>query len=302
MFLWNLAYIFRNKLILIQRFLKPWLLFEGIFRLTKMGSGELNQMRRLNEYTKNMITIRRQIMSHNNDVKPQCLLDYMIDISDKNPEFTETDIINQACTFMAAGQDSVAAAVAFTVFLLAQHPDYQQKCCAELERIFGTDNRIPTIQDLRKMFYVEMFIKESLRLYPTAPLFARQLGEDVRLSSYTLPAGSNVFMSPYITHHLAHIYPEPEKFDPERFSPENSEKRHPYAFLAFSAGPRNCIGSRFAMIEMKCVISRLLRSYSIQAVPGKTTFVGTFRIAARASGGLWVRLRARQVEVAEFSC
>ncbi|KAI8127249.1 putative cytochrome P450 4aa1 [Lucilia cuprina] len=291
----------QGKLVIPQRFLQPWLLWDSVYHMTKLASDELNQKKRLHEFTRKMIIKRRELKSNNNETEKKCLLDYMIDISDNNPDFTEEDIVNEACTFMLAGQDSVGAAVAFTIFLLAQNEECQEKCADELERIFGNDQRAPSMQDLRDMRYMEMCIKESLRLYPSVPLIARKLGEDVRLAKYTLPAGSNVFICPYATHRLEHIYPEPEKFDPERFSPENSEKRHPYAFLPFSAGPRYCIGNRFAIMEMKTVISRLLRSYYILPVPGKTNFEATFRITLRASGGLWVRLKPKEHKMTNFS-
>lgn len=286
----------KGKIMMSARFSQPWLLFDGIYQLTSLASDELNQKRRLNEFTRQMIKRRREMMADagNNNVERKCLLDYMIEISESNPEFTEEDIINEACTFMLAGQDSVGAAVAFTIFLLAQNAECQEQCHDELERIFEYSNRAPTMSDLREMRYLEMCIKEALRLYPSVPLIARKLGEEVRLGAHTLPAGSNIFICPYATHRLAHIYPEPEKFKPERFATENVEKRHPYAFIPFSAGPRYCIGNRFAIMEIKTIVSRLLRSYQLLPVPGKTTFEATFRITLRASGGLWVRLKPRQ--------
>ncbi|XP_013113990.2 probable cytochrome P450 4aa1 [Stomoxys calcitrans] len=292
----------KGQLVIPHRFLKPWLLFDSIYQMTQLASDELQQKRRLNEFTRKMIKVRRE-MREKNEIQNKCLLDYMIEISDSNPgEFTEDDIVDEACTFMLAGQDSVGAAVAFTIFLLAQNPECQSKCEEEIERIFGDDNRAPSMQDLREMRYLEMCIKESLRLYPSVPLIARKLGEEVRLSKYTLPAGSNVFICPYATHRLPDIYPEPEKFIPERFSAENSEKRNSYAFLAFSAGPRYCIGNRFAIMEIKTVISRLLRSYHILPVAGKTAFLPVYRITLRASGGLWVHFKSREHKLTDLSC
>ncbi|XP_034478607.1 probable cytochrome P450 4aa1 [Drosophila innubila] len=287
----------KGKLMIPARFTQPWLLLDGIYQLTSLASDELNQKKRLNEFTRQMIKRRREIMANagNNNVERNCLLDYMIEISESNVDFTEEDIVNEACTFMLAGQDSVGAAVAFTIFLLAQNADCQEQCHEELERIFEHSNRAPTISDLREMRYLEMCIKEALRLYPSVPLIARKLGEEVRLGEHTLPAGSNIFICPYATHRLAHIYPEPEKFKPERFAPDQVEQRHPYAFLPFSAGPRYCIGNRFAILEIKTIVSRLLRSYQLLSVPGKTTFEATYRITLRASGGLWVRLKPREL-------
>uniref|UniRef100_A0A1B0FKK0 Cytochrome P450 n=1 Tax=Glossina morsitans morsitans TaxID=37546 RepID=A0A1B0FKK0_GLOMM len=293
----------QGKLIVSQRFFKPWLLFNGIYRLTKLSSEELAQNRRLNEFTRKIIKQRRDLKgNNNNDNEMKCLLDYMIELSDNNPrEFTEEDIVNEACTFMLAGQDSVGAATAFTLYLLAQNDDCQKKCWSEIEHIFGNDQRPPTMQDLREMRYLEMCIKESLRLYPSVPLLARQLGEEVRLSKYTLPAGSNVFICPYATHRLPHIYPNPENFIPERFASEHSEERHPYAYLPFSAGPRYCIGNRFALMEMKTIISRLLRSFEILKVENKSDLTAIYRVTLRASGGLWVRLRSRESKLMVYS-
>lgn len=284
-----------------ERFLQPWLLFESIYKFTKTASEELDQKKRLNEFTRKMIKQRRDMIQSGTLIGRKCLLDYMIEISNNNTDFTEDDIVDEACTFMLAGQDSVGAAVAFTLFLLAQNPKFQEKCVTEINDIFMDDQRAPTMNDLRDMRYLEMCIKEALRLCPSVPLIARKLGEEVRLGKYTLPAGSNIFICPYATHRLPHIYPDPEKYDPERFSPQNLETRHPYAYIPFSAGPRYCIGNRFAIMEMKTVVSRLLRSYQLLPVPGKTSFHATFRITLRASGGLWVRLKPRGNPLVDYS-
>lgn len=129
------------------------------------------------------------------------------------------------------------------------------------------------------------------------PLVARRLGEDVKLGKTTLPAGAEIFVIPYATHRLEHVYSDPESFIPERFSAENSEDRNPYAFLPFSAGPRNCIGYKFAYIEMKTVLCTVLRSYRLLPVAGKTKVDPIFRITLRSRGGLWVRFEPRNNNV-----
>lgn len=186
-----------------------------------------------------MINIRRDAMKNGEVPKRKCLLDYMLEISENNPKFNDNDIINEASTFMLAGQDSVGAATAFCLFLLTQHPDCQQKCMDELNEIFKNDDRVPNYEDIRQMRYLEQCIKETLRLYPSVPLYARKISEDITCGKYTIPRGSNIIMSPYATHQYTSIYSNPECFDPDRFSPEQCEQRHPYAFVPFSAGPRN---------------------------------------------------------------
>lgn len=225
----------------------------------------------------------------------KCLLDYMLTISKNNEMFTDDDIVNEACTFMLAGQDSVGAATAFCLFMLAQHPSYQQKCMDELNEIFDEDDdRSPSIKDIREMRYLEQCIKETLRLFPSVPLIARKLTEDVHLTKCQIPRGSSVLIFPYATHRLKSIYPDPERFDPDRFSPKQCEKRHPYAFIPFSAGPRNCIGNKFAYIEMKTVISSILRQFELVPVNGKRTVNPIFRITIRAAGGLHVHFKPRK--------
>lgn len=268
-------------------------MWDGFYQLTKLASDELDQKSKLDKFTMEMIASRRQLKKEGLLTDRKCLLDYMIEIAEKNPDFTDNDIVNEACTFMLAGQDSVGAAVAFCIFLLAQNQDCQKRCVDELEEIFQRDNRPVTMHDLKEMRYLEMCIKETLRLYPSVPMLARKTGEETQLGKHIFPAGSNIFISPYATHRIPHIYPNPEKFDPERFTPENCEKRHPYAYIPFSAGPRYCIGNRFAILEMKTVISKILRTYDILPVKGKTTFTPIFRITVRASGGLWVKLQKR---------
>lgn len=241
-----------------------------------------------------MIKIRREAIENGNVSERKCLLDFMLEISKNNPSFTDNEIVNEACTFMLAGQDSVGASLAFCLFLLAQNPECQQKCVDELNSIFEGDDRAPTMRDVREMRYLEQCIKETLRLYPSVPMIARKITEDIHVGKHTVPAGNNVFIFPYATHRMADIYPDPEKFDPDRFLPEEIEKRHPYSFIPFSAGPRNCIGYKFAYIELKTIISTVLRSFVLLPVEGKTKVDPIFRITVRAAGGIHIRLKRRE--------
>lgn len=175
----------RGKVALPSRIANPWLLFSWIYKLTATATEEMNQKKRLDEFARRMIKKRREAALSGEVSARKSLLDYMLEISDSNPDFTEQDIINEACTFMLAvslsrkyshcdfsffflffllqGQDSVGASLAFSVFLLAQHQEHQEKCFEEINGIFGDDVRPPTMNDLKKMKHLEMCIKESLR-------------------------------------------------------------------------------------------------------------------------------------------
>ncbi|PSN43009.1 Cytochrome P450 4C1 [Blattella germanica] len=161
------------------------------------------------------------------------------------------------------GHDTTTAAIGWALQLLASHPEIQQKAYEEVKSFFiqDSDHNL-TMQDMK---YLEMVIKETLRLYPSVPLTGREIKEDVVIDGYTIPAGMKVAVIPYHTHRVEEHFPHPEIFDPDRFLPENVSKRHPYAYIPFSAGPRNCIGQKFAMLEMKSTLSHILYNYKLQA-------------------------------------
>ncbi|RZC35451.1 p450 domain containing protein, partial [Asbolus verrucosus] len=171
--------------------------------------------------------------------RPWLLVDTIFRITNISQSESKQQEVLQDYT--KAGQDSVGAALAFSLYFLAVHQDVQNNVLEELNSIFGNTDRLETFEDVIKMKYLEQCIKETMRLCPSVPMFCRRLTEDVPIGKYVFPAGTNLFISPFVTHRLPHIFPDPLKFDPERFSPENISKVHPYAYIPFSAGPRNCI-------------------------------------------------------------
>ncbi|XP_068905084.1 probable cytochrome P450 4aa1 isoform X3 [Tenebrio molitor] len=283
----------KGKVFMPYRLVRPWLLLDALFKTTEVSKMEAKHRNLLRNYTKSILeNKRRNTYSYEN--KPLSnLLEMMIEISKNNPDFKDDDIINEACTFMLAGQDSVGAALTFSLYFLAAHQDIQDKVMDELNSIFAKTNREVTFEDVFEMKYLEQCIKETMRLCPSVPLIARKLTEEVLLGKYVLPVGTNIFISPFATHRLPHIFPNPLKFDPERFSPENKMNIHPYGYIPFSAGPRNCIGYKFAMIELKTVISQILRNYHLSLTPGHEQLNLSYRITLKAKKGIWLRLKDR---------
>ena len=163
---------------------------------------------------------------------------------------------------MFAGHDNTATALCYTLGFITENPDINRKCIAEIARVCGTTTR-PTMDHLREMNYLEACIKEALRIRP--PTFewfrAHSTGEylNIKKKKYYIEPSSSIFnVTHFIQMDPAH-FNEPEKFRPERFLGE--QKRHPFSFIPFSAGTRNCIGQKFAMMELKIVLSMLLRTF-----------------------------------------
>ena len=165
---------------------------------------------------------------------------------------------------MFAGHDTGSVALTWAIFLLGRHQEIQQKVIDEVDSVFGGDIERPaTTEDLKKLTYLEQVIKESMRMYPPAIMITREAVEDCKVQGYKIPKGAQCLIFALIIHHNPRVWPEPEKFDPERFSKENSEGRNPFAYMPFSAGFRNCIGQRFAYQEQKVILSSFFRNFRV---------------------------------------
>lgn len=180
------------------------------------------------------------------------------------------------------------------MYCIGQHPEVQEKLQDELDNIFGDDKeRAVTADDLRQLNYLECVIKESLRLYPAGPFFARQLAEEVVTNGHVMPKGTVVWLCILSLHMNEEAFPEPARFDPERFSPQQARGRHPYAYLPFSGGPRGCLGQKFAMMEEKIILTNVLRRFNLKTLSTPDKLVLTSEIILRPKTPIEVACRER---------
>ncbi len=186
---------------------------------------------------------------------------------DDGTAMTDTQVRDEVLTFLAAGHETTANALGWTFMLLAQHPEIRQRLRDEIATVLG--DRLPTSADLARLTYLECVIKESMRLYPPAWAGTRIAQEDVELRGYHLPKGTIVGFSQYLTHRMPEVFADPERFLPERFDPEHGEHYPPYAYIPFGAGPRSCIGSGFALMELKTIVLIILQRFAPDLAPGQ---------------------------------
>ncbi len=180
---------------------------------------------------------------------------------------SDNQLRDEMLTLFTAGHETTATSLAWTLHLLTQHPDVVTRIKDELNSVLGSRSQFMA-DDLRALPYLAQVINESLRLYPPAWVMSRlSLGPD-RLANFTIDAQQGVLLSPYVLHHDPENWPNPERFDPDRFAPEQVKTRHPYAFLPFGGGPRLCIGNQFALMELQALLATLLHRFDIRAVSG----------------------------------
>eukprot|EP00064_Thunnus_orientalis_P017994 superscaffoldBa00003994_g18082 len=177
---------------------------------------------------------------------------------------TEDEIVGQAFVFLLAGYETSSNTLAFTCYLLAINPECQRKVQEEVDDFF-TRHESPNYTNVQELKYLDMVVSEALRLYPPGFRFARDIDNDCVVNGQFLPKGATLEIPAGFLHHDPEYWPEPEKFIPERFTPEAKASRHPFVYLPFGAGPRNCVGMRLAQMEIRMALVRLFQRFSIVA-------------------------------------
>ena len=174
-----------------------------------------------------------------------------------------------------AGHHTTAGTAAWTLLELARRPEQLKRVLNELDQHFGVDGEV-TFQSLREIPILENVIKEVLRLHPPLIFLIRKVMQDFHFKGYTVKAGKYVCASPRVSHRIAEVFPDPEKFDPDRYSEARQEDAKPFSWLAFGGGKHKCTGNAFAMLQLKAIFSILLRRYTFELVDDKDTYQDDF--------------------------
>ncbi|XP_055388171.1 uncharacterized protein LOC129616537 [Condylostylus longicornis] len=299
-----------SEQLFIKRVFNPVKHFDCLYKMFEEHEPFQRIVNELHNFSSTIIKLRRNIFQ-NKDVtqdslKPssnsdddiyffkkerRAMLDTLLEAEEKNL-IDHQGICEEVDTFMFEGFDTTSAGLMFAILCLGTYQEIQQKCYEEILQLPDDFSKL-TITDLNNLQYLDCVIKESLRLYPPVPMIARKTDEEIQIGNYILPKGCNIHIHIFEVHRNPHHFPNPGVFDPDRFLPENSIKRHPYAYIPFSAGIRNCIGQKFALLEIKVLIASLLKNYKIYPKTRIEDIVFQAGLILRSKYPLKVRLEPR---------
>ena len=188
------------------------------------------------------------------------------DAEEPGTKLTEKQIHDHILTFLAAGHETTAIALVWTFYLLSQYPQVRIKLQDEIRSVLA--GRVPTLDDLARLPYLDWVLNESMRLYPPAWLQLRFVAKESELGGVRLPVGTMVILSQWVTHRLPDIWQDAEAFKPERWDPANGQQIPPGAYFPFGGGPRTCIGMPLAQLEARLILTSILQHYTPQPAPG----------------------------------
>jgi cytochrome P450 len=205
---------------------------------------------------------------------------------------SERQLRDEIVTMMAAGHETTANALAWTLYLLSLHPEVTEALQRELDAVGTRDSGVPTLEDFDRMALTKMVLQESMRLYPPAWGLSRRAERADVVEGHSVAPGSFMQVIIYLLHRNPDVWEEPERFDPTRFRPERIRGRHRFAYLPFGAGSRICIGKDFAMMEAQLILAMVLKRYRVALAPGHPIALEPI-ITLRPRHGMWMHLEER---------
>ncbi|XP_064212412.1 cytochrome P450 4g15 isoform X1 [Tribolium castaneum] len=294
-------YVRRFYHIFFNRITKFWLHFDFIFK----RSSYYQEQRKMKAIANTMIeeimystvpqVIQKLMEGGNISKKNSSMLEKLAELVVENPkDLTIENCVDHLMTFMATSQDSQSSAVAFTCMMLGAYPHIQDKVVEELSEVLSNKTCV-TLDELSKLNYLDMCLKESMRLFPVAPFIFRDTTEEFQLENLTIPGNVTLALSIYHAHRDRNFWEKPDDFYPEHFAPEAVKNRHPFAFLPFSAGPRKCIAQQYSTTYMKIQLCTILQNYEIQCQYNTKNIKLTTDISVRPVQGYMLKIRKRRV-------
>ncbi len=201
---------------------------------------------------------------HHSDV-----LSMVLAAHEGDDQFTDAEVHDQIFSILAAGTETTATVLSWTLHLLGQNPQAQQRMHAEIDDVL--QGAPPTFHDIPRLEYTRRVITEAMRLYPPTWLLTRTATVDTHLGNHAIPAGSTLVFSPYMLHRDPALFPHPDRFDPDRWAPERLQREQQHALVPFGGGARKCIGDVFSMTESVIILAGISAQWSLVSAPGTPT-------------------------------
>ncbi|KAG0429852.1 hypothetical protein HPB47_023225 [Ixodes persulcatus] len=304
----SLVASFNRAMMLVPvRCLSPWFWVQAIYDITRQGKGFKDAVQEMVNLTRSVMhqhletsngkKLTSTFSPHDDEAdssKKTPLIDRLMKKQSEDEKYTLDDVVGDINTILGGGNDTSALAVCWALNLLGHNADAQRKAHEELDEIFGS-NRYGeiTADDLKKMKYLECCLKEALRLYPSFPVIGRTLEEDLVIDGQMVPKGVTCVIAIFSIHRNPKHFKDPDSFVPERFMTEEIKQRHPFSYIPFSKGLRVCIGDKFAMVEMKMLLAKVLRTFQVESKIPLDQLRLAYEIVLKDKGGnkVWVRRR-----------
>ncbi|CAB3398790.1 unnamed protein product [Caenorhabditis bovis] len=286
-----------NRIAVVRSF-NPFLQLEPIFWALGYRKQTNESLNELKNFTNTVIKKRKAAFDAGDvDIKTtkrkMNFLDLLLSMKEANV-LTDEDIRQEVDTFMFAGHDTTTSSLSWACWQLAHHQTIQQKVYEELLDVFGDDLNEPvTLEGVNRLQYTDRVLKESKRMIPPVPAIQRKLVDSIVMDGYEIPAGANITIAPLVIHDNHLVYPNPTRFDPDRFRPDAIAQRHPYDFIPFSAGPRNCIGQKFAQLNEKVMLTYIVRHFKLEPAAEFDATKPCVEVVTKPSDGIPVRLTRR---------
>ncbi|XP_077557447.1 cytochrome P450 4C1-like [Haemaphysalis longicornis] len=312
----------------MKRVLQSWMWLDFVYAVTARGTKFAKVTRRMHRFTTKVVVERQQADTarrgpahteegerdssglgdpvaegmtepETTENKRPAFLDLLSDYC-RQGIFTVEDVRQEVDTFMFAGQDTSAQTLTWTLFALAIHPDIQRNVHEELDKVFKPDSgNSVTKRDVANLPYLDRVLKETMRVFSIVPWVGRSLTEPLKVGKYTIPEGCTCYVFMYGIHRDPAHYRDPEVFDPDRFLRGEGSHSHPFAYVPFSAGPRNCIGQKFAMLEVKVLLAKVLRRFSVSTCDHRDDLLFDSDILLRTRKPINIRLHPRKPAVVQ---
>jgi len=286
--------------VIVERICNPLFYFEPYFYIYGSYRKHVTNLKIAHEFSSRIIERKREqfkkrqsgIVDDYGRKKRYAMLDTLLGAEDEGL-IDHQGICDEVNTFMFEGFDTTSTCLTFTLLMLSLHEDVQQQCLEEFQNLSENDDDL-SVFDYNELVYLECVIKESLRLFPPVPFFGRDCTEESVVNGLILPKDTQINIHVFDIMRDPRHFPNPSVFNPDRFLPENTVNRHPFAFIPFSAGQRNCIGQKFAILEMKVLLVSILRNFKLLPAMRLEDVIFEYGIVLRSQKNVRVKFQSRQ--------